>query len=80
MLLTQLRGMVAEVHRALLLFVWALRQLDGQVHNYEMDMSLGILPGSRSIRKDILKGVHRDMILGIVLLEGAFPKSHLKRG
>ncbi len=80
MLLTQLRGMVPEVHRALLMFVWGLRQLDGQLHSYEKAMLLGILPGSRSIRKHILKRVKRDLILGLVLIEGAFPKSHLKPG
>ena len=32
------------------------------------------------IRKDILEVVNRDLILGLVLLEGAFPKSHLKPG
>ena len=80
MLVTQLRGMVPEVHRGLVLFVWALRQLDGQLHSYEMASFLGILPGSRCIRKIMLKGVNRDLILGLVLLEGAFPKSHLKPG
>ena len=80
MLLTQLRGMVPEVHRALLLFVWALRRLDGQLHSYEMAMLRGLLPGSRSLRTDILKDVKRDLLLGLVLIEGSFPKSHLKPG
>ena len=80
MLLTQLRGMVPEVHRALLKFVWAQRRLDGQHPSYETALSLRILPGSRYVRKDILEVVNRDLILGLVLLEGAFPKSHLKPG
>ena len=79
-LLTQLRGMVPEVHKALLLFVWALRQLDGQHHSYEMAMLLGILPGSRSVRKDSLDAVKRPLVLGLVLIEGSFPKGHLKPG
>ena len=80
MLLTQLRGMVPEVHRALLMFVWAQRRLDGQHPSYEAAVLIGILPGSRYIRKAILKGVDRDSILGLVMIEGAFPKGHLKPG
>ena len=72
--------MVPEVHRALLMFVWAQRRLDGQHPSYETAVSLRILPGSRYIRKDILEVVNRDLILGLVLFEGAFPKSHLKPG
>ena len=80
MLLTQLRGMVPEVHSVLLMFVWTQCRLDGQHPSYETALSLRILPGSQYIRKDILEVVNRDLILGLVLLEGAFPKSHLKPG
>lgn len=79
-LVTQLRGMVAAVHRAILLLVWALRQLDGQVHSFERAKILGILPGSRSVAKDGLDAVHRILILGLVLLEGAFPPTQLNPG
>ena len=72
--------MVPEVHRAILLFVWGMRQLDGQVHSYEMAKFLGILPGSRSVRKGDLDDVQRFLLLGLALLEGAFPKSHLNPG
>ena len=81
MLLTQLRDKVPAVHLALLKFVWAMRQLDGQVHNYEMATKrLHILPGSRSVHKDALDSINRFLLLGIVLLAGAFPKSHLNPG
>ena len=80
MLLTQLRDKVAAVHRSLLYFVWALRQLDGQVHSYDHARRLGILPGSRSVRKDGLDSIHRLLLLGIVLIAGALPISHLNPG
>jgi len=72
--------MVPAVHRALLFFVWANRQLDGQVHSYERATHLNILPGSRSVVKADLSGIKRILTLGIVMLEGAFPKSQLNPG
>lgn len=81
MLLTQLRDKVPAVHQALLLFVWGMRQLDGQVYSYEMATTrLHILPGSRSVRKDALDSINRSLLLGIILLAGAFPRSHLNPG
>ena len=80
MLLTQLRDKVPAVHQALLHFVWAMRQLDGQVHSYETANRLRILPGSRCVRKDALYSINRTLLLGLVLLVGAFPISHLNPG
>ena len=79
-LVTQLRGKVKKIHAALLLFVWVMRRLDGQVHSFEQATSLGILPGSRSVLKDGFDGMHVSMILSFALLEGAIPPSFLKPG
>ena len=79
-LVTQLRGKVKKIHAALLLFVWVMRRLDGQVHSFEQAASLGILPGSRSVVKDGFDGMHVSMILSLSLFEGAIPPSFLKPG
>ena len=50
-LVTQLRGLMPAVHNALEKFVWAIRRLEGQVHSFDMAKHLGILPGSRAVRK-----------------------------
>ena len=79
-LITQLRGKVKKIHAALLLFVWVMRRLDGQVHSFEKATSLGILPGSRSLAKDGFGGMQASMILSLALFEGAIPPSFLKPG
>ena len=79
-LITQLRGKVKKLHAALLLFIWVMRRLDGQVHSFEQATSLGILPGSRSVAKDGLDELKISMILALVLIEGAVPPSSLKPG
>lgn len=79
-LVTQLRGLVPGVHNALEMFVWAIRRLEGQVHSYEMANHLGILPGSRAVRKAHLDRIHRDLILAMILLEGCFPVGHVNPG
>lgn len=77
---TQLRGHVPALREALCVFVWVIRRLCGQVHSYEMAQVLGILPGSRTLDKTILPKVHNDLILGLSLLEGCLPVSHLNPG
>ena len=77
---TQLRDHVPAVHKATNLFVWAIRRLDGQVHSYEMAVTLGIVPGSHTIDKRELRKIHSDLILGLSLLVGCLPESHLKPG
>ena len=79
-LVTQLRGVVPAVHNALEMFVWAMRRLEGQIHSYDMAMHLGILPGSRAVRKAHLDRIHRDLILAMILFEGCFPVGHLNPG
>jgi len=77
---TQLRGKVPIVHNALLMFIWGMRQLDGQVHCYEMAKRLNILPGSRSVPRAKLHDMERALICGLSLLNGCFPVSHLNPG
>ena len=77
---TQLRDQVTAVRNAMHLFVWALRRMDGQVVSYNRAITLGILPGSRVLRKDSLAVVESDMICALVLLEGSLPISHLVPG
>lgn len=79
-LVTQLRGLVPSIHNALEMFVWAIRRLEGQVHSYDMADALGILPGSRAVRKADLDRIHRDLILAMLLFEGCFPVGHLNPG
>lgn len=38
---------------------------------------LSILPGSRAVPVEKLKEIHRDLILGLILLEGSFPVGQL---
>ena len=76
-LITCLRGYVPAVHRALLTLVYALRRLEGQVISKEESDTLGVRPGSRIVHKASLIEVHRDLILGLCMLEGSLPASHL---
>ena len=62
------------------MFVWVMRRLDGQDHSFEAAVSLGILPGSRSVAKDGFGGMDHELKLSLSLFEGAIPPSHLKPG
>ena len=53
--------------------VWGLRRLDGQVYSFDTANSLGILPGSRGVRHDIVDETNNDVVKGLVLLEGYLP-------
>ena len=77
---TQLRGKVPMLHRALVQFVWGMRQLDGQVYSYEKAWALNILPGSRAVRRDDVDDMQRAVICGLVLFNGCLPQSHLNPG
>ena len=72
-----LRDQVPRVRTAVLLLASALRRLDGQVHSYEMAKSLGILPGSRSIKHAEVDSIGQDLLRSLVLLEGSFPVTYL---
>ena len=76
-LATQLRGFVPALRKAIQVFVWALRRLEGQVHSFETARNLDILPGSRTVDKRKIKEIHSDLIRGLCLLEGCLPLSHL---
>ena len=73
---TCLRGFVKATHLALLHIVDALRRLDGQTVSVYEAKRLGVAPGlvidKRSIAPEGLK-----LIVGLLLLEGAFPVSHM---
>lgn len=77
---TQLRDQLPRVRVALFTIIWALRRLDGQVHSYEAAKKLGVLPGSRTVDPKELAAIHRDLIVGLCLLEGCFPVCHLNPG
>jgi hypothetical protein len=74
---TILRDFVPAVHRAILRLTFALRRLDGLVVSIDEATQLGLLPGSHVIPKGILDSVNRDLVLGIVMLEGCVPISVL---
>lgn len=80
MLVTQIRDMVPALREAVNVFVWALRQLDGQVYCLQKANALGILPGSHALDKRVLNRVEKQLIHGLCLLEGALPISHLNPG
>ena len=65
---------------ALNTFVWAMRRLLGQVHCFEEAIRLGILPGSRSVDKEKIPRLNREVILGLILFTGALPISHFNPG
>ena len=74
---TLLCGCVPAVHRAIMKIVFALRRLDGLVLSLAEAKKRGVQPESHVLPKGILKSVNRDLILGIVMLEGCFPVSIL---
>ena len=73
---TCLRGFVKAAHLALLHIVDGLRRLDGQTVSVYEALSLGVEPGLVIDKRTI----HRDgmqLLVGLLLLEGSFPVSHL---
>jgi hypothetical protein len=76
---TQLRDQVPALRDALLLFVWSLRRLTGQVCSYDVATRvLGILPGSRYVVKKLVKTIQRELVKALGLLEGCQPIDYLK--
>ena len=71
------RDQVPRLREALLLFVSALRRLEGQVQSYETAIALGILPGSRALKHAEIDVIHKDLIRSLALLEGCVPISYL---
>lgn len=76
-LATQLRDQLPRLRVALYLIIWALRRLEGQVYSHEAAMNLNVLPGSRVVDPKVIAQAHCDLILGLCLLEGCLPVSHL---
>lgn len=74
---TCLHGFVTTVHTAILMFVYALRRLDGQTFSASEARSRGVLPGARVIDKSSISMMGEELIRGLVLLEGSFPVAHL---
>jgi len=71
---TQLRDQLPALRDALMLFVWSLRRLLGQKCSYEFATgTLGILPGSSFLVKKLLPTIHRELVKGLSLFEGATP-------
>ena len=75
---TCLRGFVQSVHRAILTMVYALRKLDGQVVcEFEATRILNVLPGSHILEKNLLPSVHKELAIGLCMVEGSIPACHI---
>ena len=74
---TVLRGCVPAVYQALLTVAYALRRLEGQVVSAAEARRQGVLPGSRVINKRDLPGIHKDLVRGLVMMEGSLPFSNI---
>ena len=74
---TQIRDQVPKLREAVFSFVWAMRRLEGQVHSCQHARSLGILPGSRTVRRSDLKRIHNDLVRSLCLFEGCIPTDYL---
>ena len=72
--------MLPALREALNIAIWALRQLNGQVHSLKKARDMGVLPGSHSIDKRTLKRIAKELVRGLSLLEGCLPISHLNPG
>ena len=77
---TQLRDQVPPLRYALCEFVWAMRQLMGQVYSYNSARRLNILPGSRTVDKRNISAIHSRLIRALCLIEGCIPVSHINPG
>ncbi len=74
---TVLRGYTPAVHMGLVFLVDAVRQLQGQVASYKVAMRLGIRPGSRFLERRRLTRLHKQIVKGLVMLEGSMPACQL---
>jgi hypothetical protein len=60
-----LRDQVPRLRKAVVLLASALRRLDGQVYSYERAKEIGILPGLRALKDDIIDSIHRDLVIAL---------------
>ena len=75
---TCLRGFVKAVHMAILKVVDALRQLEGQYIALYEAKEMGIdIHDSPIVDEEFIKALGRQLLEGLVLLEGSLPVSHL---
>ena len=75
---TCLRGFVKAAHLAMLYIVDSLRQLDGQCISIHEAKRLGVNPhDALVVDEENIKALGRQLVEGLVLLEGSFPASHL---
>ena len=74
---TSLLGFVPAVHTAILMVVYGLRCLQGQVVSESEAEQLGVEPGSRVIDKASIPYYGFILLLGLVLLEGSCPVASL---
>lgn len=74
---TVLRDFVPAVHAAILLLTYALRRLNGQVVSVQEARSLGIEPGCRVLVKTTIPNMTKELLRGLVMLEGSLPVATL---
>ena len=75
---TCLRGFVRASHLALVHIVDALRQLNGACMSRHQAKDLGICPfDKRVVDESRIKVLGRQLLKGLVMLEGSFPVAHL---
>ena len=70
---TCLRGFVTALHQTILQLVYVLRRLEGQVLSFNQAKHVGVMPGSRVILKKAVPLLHKELLRGLVLFEGAMP-------
>ena len=73
-----LRDCVPKLREAVVLIASALRRLEGQSYSEEVAKAMGILPGSRAIKKSEIDAIGADLLRGLILLEGCGPVGNLK--
>lgn len=74
---TCLRDYIPAVHRSILVLVYSLRRLQGQVVSLAEAKSLKVEPGSPVVDRRQLRSVRRDLVLGVSMLEGSLPPNHI---
>lgn len=77
LLSTVLRGFTPALHMGVVTLVDAIRQLQGQVACDKVAKRLGIRPGSRFLERRRLTRLQRQVVRGLIMLEGSMPACHL---
>ena len=65
------------VHLGLLTLIYGLRQLQGQCYSEVKAQRLGVIPGLCAVDRTSLTRVHKQIVRGLVMLEGSLPPCHL---